>query len=89
MKQLLADTGLGAGPLLSMWSDIGSFGDASLYQQLFENRSLSPAPDADFALNITEQELAYKLELGTEALQERLVEREVPIVLDPGRRSAV
>jgi len=38
---------------------------------------------------ITEQELAYKLEFGTEALQERLVEREVPSVLDPGRRSAV
>jgi hypothetical protein len=38
---------------------------------------------------ITEQELAYKLEHGAEALQERLAERDVPFVLDPGRRSAV
>jgi hypothetical protein len=38
---------------------------------------------------ITEQELAYKVEHGIEALQERLAEDDVPAVFDPGRRSAV
>ncbi len=44
-------------PLLSLWSSIDTYGEASLYARLFLNRAVQNPPDAAFALNEQASEL--------------------------------